>query len=183
MEPSGLDSTESKTIMSIITYKGITPKIDPSVFIAEGVHIIGDVEIGKDSSVWFNTVIRGDVNYIRIGERTNVQDNTVIHVTNKKFPTIIGSNVTIGHSAVIHACTIQDYSLIGMGAVILDDATIGQFSLVAAGAVVTIGMIIPEGSLVAGVPAKIVRSLRDDERNFLKQSAQNYIDYVATYRT
>ena len=117
--------------MGIITYKGITPKIDPSVFIADGVYIIGDVEIGKDSSVWFNTVIRGDVNFIRIGERTNIQDNTVVHVTNKKFPTHIGSNVTIGHSAVIHACTIQDFSLIGMGAVILDDANIGKYSLVA----------------------------------------------------
>jgi len=168
--------------MGIITYKGITPKIDPSVFIAEGVHIIGDVEIGKDSSVWYNTVIRGDVNFIRIGERTYIQDNTVVHVTNKKFPTHIGSNVTIGHSAVIHACTINDYSLIGMGAVVLDDAKVGPFALIAAGAVVTMGMVIPEGTLAAGVPAKIIRTLTDDERKFLIQSAQNYIDYVATYR-
>jgi len=168
--------------MGIITYQGITPKIDPSVFIADGVHIIGDVVIGKDSSVWYNTVIRGDVNYIRIGERTNIQDNTVVHVTNKKFPTNIGSNVTIGHSAVIHACTINDYSLIGMGAVILDDANVGKYSLIAAGAVVTMGMKIPEGVLVAGVPAKIVRVLTEDERKFLVQSAQNYVDYVATYR-
>lgn len=168
--------------MGIITYKGIAPKIDPSVFIAEGVHIIGDVEIARDSSVWFNTVIRGDVNYIRIGERTNIQDNTVVHVTNKKYPTNIGSNVTIGHSAVIHACTISDYSLIGMGAVILDDAKIGKYCLIAAGAVVTMGMVIPDGMMAAGVPAKIVRALTEDERNFLKQSAQNYIDYVATYR-
>lgn len=168
--------------MGIITYKGITPKIDPSVFLADGVHIIGDVEIGKDSSVWFNTVIRGDVNYIRIGERTNIQDNTVVHVTNKKFPTHIGSNVTIGHSTVIHACTISDYSLIGMGAVILDDAHVGKFSLIAAGAVVTMGMVIPEGTLAAGVPAKVIRALSEDERKFLIQSAQNYVDYVATYR-
>ena len=168
--------------MGIITYNGITPKIDPSVFIADGVHIIGDVEIGKDSSVWYNTVIRGDVNYIRIGERTNIQDNTVVHVTNKKFPTHIGSNVTIGHSAVIHACTINDYSLIGMGAVVLDDARVGPFALVAAGAVVTMGMIIPEGALAAGVPAKIIRTLSDEERKFLITSAQNYIDYVGTYR-
>ena len=168
--------------MGIITYKGITPTIDPSVFIADGVHIIGDVEIGKDSSVWYNTVIRGDVNYIRIGERTNIQDNTVVHVTNKKFPTHIGSNVTIGHSAVIHACTINDYSLIGMGAIVLDDAKVGPFTLIAAGAVVTMGMVIPEGTLAAGVPAKIIRTLTDDEREFLIKSAQNYIDYVATYR-
>ncbi len=168
--------------MGIVTYKGITPKIDASVFIAEGVHIIGDVEIGKDSSVWYNTVIRGDVNFIRIGERTNIQDNTVVHVTNKKFPTHIGSNVTIGHSAVIHACTINDYSLIGMGAIILDDAKVGPFALIAAGAVVTMGMVIPEGMLAAGVPAKIVRALTEDEKKFLEKSAQNYIDYVATYR-
>ncbi|MFA6467891.1 MAG: gamma carbonic anhydrase family protein [Bacteroidota bacterium] len=168
--------------MGIVPYKGITPTIDPSVFIAGGVHIIGDVHIGKDSSVWYNTVIRGDVHYIRIGERTNIQDNTVVHVTNKKFPTNIGSNVTIGHSAVIHACTINDYSLIGMGAVVLDDAKVGKYCLIAAGAVVTMGMVIPDGMLAAGVPAKIIRPLTMEERKFLEQSAQNYIDYVATYR-
>lgn len=168
--------------MGIVTYQGITPTIDPTVFIADGVHIIGDVVIGRDSSVWYNTVIRGDVNFIRIGERTNIQDNTVVHVTNRKFPTHIGSNVTVGHSAVIHACTINDYSLIGMGAVILDDAKIGPFALVAAGAVVPMGMVVPEGVLAAGVPAKIIRPLTEDEKAFLRQSAQNYVDYVATYR-
>jgi carbonic anhydrase/acetyltransferase-like protein (isoleucine patch superfamily) len=168
--------------MAIVTYKGIAPRIHPTVFIAHGAHIIGDVEIGKDSSVWFNTVIRGDVHYIRIGERTNIQDNSVIHVTNQKFPTVIGSNVTIGHSAVIHACTISDYCLIGMGAVVLDDATIGPYALVAAGAVVPMGMVVPEGMLAAGVPARVVRPLSDDERLSLARSAQNYIDYVATYR-
>lgn len=168
--------------MGIVTYKGITPTIDPTVFIADGVHIIGDVVIGKDSSVWYNTVIRGDVNFIRIGERTNIQDNSVIHVTNKKFPTHIGSDVTIGHGAVIHACSIHDHSLIGMGAVVLDDAKVGPFALVAAGAVVTMGMVIPEGVLAAGVPAKVIRPLSEDERKFLRQSAQNYVDYVATYR-
>ncbi len=169
--------------MAIITYKGITPKLHPSVFIAEGSQIIGDVEIGKDSSVWFNTVIRGDVHYIRIGERTNIQDNSVVHVTSKKYPTHIGSNVTVGHNAVIHACTIYDYCLIGMGAVILDDAKVGPFALVAAGAVVTMGSVIPEGTLVAGIPAKVIRKLTEEEIQSLKQSAQNYVDYVATYRT
>ncbi len=168
--------------MGIIAYKGITPKIHPSVFIADGAHIIGDVEIDKDSSVWFNTVIRGDVHYIRIGERSNIQDNVVVHVTSKKFPTNIGSNVTIGHNAVIHACTINDYCLIGMGAVILDGAAVGPYALVAAGAVVTMGMNIPEGTLAAGVPAKIIRTLTDEERHSLAQSAQNYVDYVASYR-
>jgi carbonic anhydrase/acetyltransferase-like protein (isoleucine patch superfamily) len=168
--------------MAIIAYQGITPKIHPSVFVADGAQIIGDVEIGKDASVWFNTVIRGDVHYIRIGVRTNIQDNTVVHVTNKKFPTEIGSNVTVGHSAVIHACTIRDYCLIGMGAIVLDGAEIGPYSLIAAGAVVTMGTIIPEGMLAAGIPAKIVRPLTTDEKQSLVQSAQNYIDYVATYR-
>jgi carbonic anhydrase/acetyltransferase-like protein (isoleucine patch superfamily) len=182
MVQTRLDTAEGKRLMAIITYKGITPKIHPTVFIAEGSHIIGDVEIGKDSSVWFNTVIRGDVHYIRIGERTNVQDNTVIHVTNRKFPTVIGSNVTIGHNAVIHACTINDYCLIGMGAIVLDDAKVGPYALVAAGAVVPMGMVIPEGTLAAGIPARVIRPLSDDERQSLIQSAQNYIDYVATYR-
>ena len=168
--------------MSIIPYKSIVPRLHPSVFVAEGARIIGDVEIGKDSSVWFNTVIRGDVNYIRIGERTNIQDNSVIHVTHQKYPTIIGSNVTIGHNAVIHACTIYDYCLIGMGAVVLDDAKVGPTSIVAAGAVVTMRMIIPEGVLVAGIPARVVRELTPEEKKSLVQSAQNYVEYVSTYR-
>lgn len=168
--------------MSIIPYKSIVPRLHPSVFVAEGARIIGDVEIGKDSSVWFNTVIRGDVNYIRIGERTNIQDNSVIHVTHQKYPTIIGSNVTIGHNAVIHACTIYDYCLIGMGAVVLDDAKVGPTSIVAAGAVVTMRMVVPEGVLVAGIPARVVRELTPEEKKSLVQSAQNYVEYVSTYR-
>lgn len=182
MVPARMGAAASERIMTIIPYKGITPKIHPTVFIAEGSRIIGDVEIGKDSSVWFNTVIRGDVHFIRIGDRTNIQDNSVIHVTNRKYPALIGSNVTVGHNAVIHACTINDYCLIGMGAIVLDDAAVGPYALVAAGAVVPMGMVIPEGTLAAGIPARIVRQLTDDERQSLVQSAQNYVDYVATYR-
>lgn len=178
-----MGSAESKRVaMSIISYKGITPKIHSSVFMAEGSHIIGDVEIDHDSSVWFNCVIRGDVNYIRIGARTNIQDNSVVHVTHKKFPCLIGSNVTIGHNATIHACTIQDYSLIGMGAIVLDNAEIGPYSLVAAGAVVTMNMKVPSGVLAAGIPAKVIRPLTNEEKKILEQSAQNYINYVSTYR-
>ncbi len=168
--------------MSIIPYRGIAPKIHPNVFVAEGAHIIGDVQIGKDSSVWFNAVIRGDVNFIRIGERTNIQDGCVLHVTHKTYPLLIGSNITVGHSAVVHAATIQDFCLIGMGAIILDNAQVGPYSLVAAGAVVVGNSIIPEGMLAAGVPAKVVRPLTEEERQFLITSAQNYVDYVATYR-
>ena len=158
------------------------PKIDPSVFIAEGVQIIGDVEIGRDSSIWYNAVVRGDVNYIRIGGRTNVQDGAVLHVTYKKFPLIIGSNVTVGHSAVLHAAVIDDFCLIGMNATVLDDARLGKYCLIAAGAVVLGGTVIPEGMLAAGVPAKVIRPLTMEERKALEQSAQNYIDYVAEYR-
>ena len=159
------------------------PKIHSSVFIAEGAHVIGDVEVGKDSSIWFNAVVRGDVNFIRIGERTNIQDACVLHVTHERYPLFIGSNVTVGHSAVVHAATVHDYCLIGMGAVVLDNARIGPYSLIAAGAVVVGNATIPEGVLAAGVPAKVVRPLTEEERRSLAQSAQNYVDYVAAYRT
>jgi carbonic anhydrase/acetyltransferase-like protein (isoleucine patch superfamily) len=168
--------------MSILPFAGVIPKLHPSVFVAEGARVIGDVEIEKNSSVWFNAVIRGDVNFIRIGEQTNIQDASVLHVTHKRYPLIIGSNVTVGHSAVVHAATVHDFSLIGMGAIILDNACVGPYSLVAAGAVVVGNSIIPEGMLAAGVPARVVRPLTEEERQFLIQSARNYVDYVASYR-
>lgn len=122
------------------------------------------------------------MNYIRIGERTNVQDNSVIHVTYEKFPTLVASNVTIGHAAVIHGCTIGDFCLIGMGAVLLDGCRIGEHSLVAAGSLVKEGFTVPAGKLVAGVPAKIVRELSKEELKRLEESAQHYVDYVSNYR-
>lgn len=166
----------------ILPYQGIEPRIHPSVFIAEGAQIIGDVEIGAESSVWFNTVIRGDVHYIRIGEKTNVQDNSVLHVTHETYPLVIGSGVTVGHGAILHAATIKDNCLIGMGAIVLDNATVGPYSFVAAGSLVLEGFEVPEGVLVAGVPAKIKRVLTDEERRQIVQSAQNYIKYVKSYR-
>ena len=168
--------------MSILPYRGIVPRIHPSAFVAEGARIIGDVEIGKDSSVWYNAVVRGDVNFIRIGEGTNIQDNSVLHVTHKTFPLIVGSRVTIGHGAVVHAATIMDFCLVGMGAVILDNAHVGPYALVAAGSVVLVNTVIPEGTMAAGVPARIVRPLTSEERRSLEQSARNYIEYVAAYR-
>lgn len=168
--------------MGIVSYRGLTPKIHPSVFVAEGARIIGNVEIGKDSSVWFNVVIRGDVHFIRIGEAANIQDNAVLHVTHKTSPLKIGSHVTIGHGAVVHAATIKDFCLIGMGAVVLDNAQIGPYALVAAGAVVLSNTVIPEGTMAAGVPAKVVRSLTPEERRSLVQSAQDYVEYAANYR-
>jgi carbonic anhydrase/acetyltransferase-like protein (isoleucine patch superfamily) len=166
----------------ILPYQNIYPKIHESVLIAEGVHIIGDVEIGKDSSIWFNTVVRGDVNYIRIGERTNIQDLTMVHVTYKRFPTFIGNDVSIGHSAVIHGCKIDDFVLIGIGAKILDNANIESYSLIAAGSVVKEKFKVPSGTLVAGVPAKIVRDLKPEEIERIKKNAKNYQFYCQQYK-
>lgn len=164
-------------------FRGITPKLDPSVFVAESAEIVGDVTIGKESSVWFNAVVRGDVNFIRIGERTNIQDGCLLHVTHEKYSMTIGSNVTIGHGAILHACQLEDFCLIGMGAIILDNAQIGPYSLVAAGTLVREQIQVPEGVLVAGVPGKVVRSLTKEERRTLEESAQNYVDYVKSYQT
>ncbi|MBX2977015.1 MAG: gamma carbonic anhydrase family protein [Ignavibacteriaceae bacterium] len=157
---------------------GKVPKIDSSVFIASGVKIIGDVTIGGNSSVWYNTVIRGDVHYIKIGELTNIQDCSMLHVTNGKFPLNIGSKVTIGHSVTLHGCTIHDLTLIGMGAVILDGAIIESNSMVAAGTIVKPKFIVPSGTLVAGVPGKVIRELSEAEIADLEASAFRYKKYT-----
>lgn len=150
------------------------PRIGKNCYIATGAAVMGDVELGDGSSVWFNAVVRGDINYIRIGEGSNVQDNAVIHLADD-YPCIIGKNVTIGHSAIIHACEIEDECLIGMGATILDGAVIGRQSLVGAQSLVTGGTHIPEGSLVLGSPAKVIRKLSEDERSQLKEWAAKYV--------
>jgi carbonic anhydrase/acetyltransferase-like protein (isoleucine patch superfamily) len=170
-------------LIGIIPYQGLVPRLHPSVFVAEGAKIIGDVEIEEDGSVWFNTVIRGDVNFIRIGARTNVQDNSVLHVTNTTAPLNIGSDVTIGHSAILHGCTIEERCLIGMGAIVLDGAWVHKNSIVAAGALVLEGFDVPEGMLVAGMPAKIKRPLTSEEKLFLQHSAANYVRYSQNYRS
>ncbi len=168
--------------MSILPYRGILPRLDASVFVAEGARIVGDVEIGLDSSVWFNAVIRGDVHRVRMGQRTNVQDNAVLHVTHERFPLTIGNEVTIGHAAVLHGCTIEDRCLIGMGVIVLDGASVGAESMVAAGSLVLEGFTVPPGMLVAGVPAGVKRPLTADERRSLVESALNYVEYVSSYR-
>jgi carbonic anhydrase/acetyltransferase-like protein (isoleucine patch superfamily) len=150
------------------------------VFLASGSAVIGQVELGEDVSVWFNVVIRGDVNTIKIGARTNIQDNSTVHVTNKTGPTLIGSNVTIGHNCVIHACEIGDRSLIGMGSTILDGAVIESECFIAAGSVVTPGKRMPSGMMCMGSPAKPVRPLSSDERTFLLKSS---LDYIATAKS
>ncbi|MBE0643662.1 MAG: gamma carbonic anhydrase family protein [Bacteroidetes bacterium] len=166
----------------IYPYQGRYPEIHPSVFMTEDVVVIGDVHIAADASIWFGTVIRGDVHRVTIGERTNIQDNCTLHETWKKYPLTVGADVTVGHGAILHACTIGDACLIGMGAKVLDNATVGTESLVAAGAVVLEGFEVPPGSLVAGVPARVIRPLREDERARLRESAGNYQFYVEQYR-
>lgn len=166
----------------IITHHGFTPDIDPTCFLAEGSIIIGDVKMGKQSSVWHNSVIRGDVHYIRIGERTNIQDLSALHVTNGTHPLQIGNGVSIGHRAMVHGCTIKDNSLIGIGAIVLDGAIVNSYSLVAAGTVVKEGFVVPEGTLIAGVPGKVVRELTEKERKEVAAVAGRYIEYAAAYR-
>ncbi|MBN9542238.1 MAG: gamma carbonic anhydrase family protein [Alphaproteobacteria bacterium] len=167
--------------MSIIPYKGIHPKIDPSSFIAPGCHIIGDVTIGKQCGIWFNTVIRGDVEPITIGDFTNVQDGSVIHVTRRKAKTIIGSYVTIGHKALLHGCIVEDYGFVGMGSVILDNAKIETKGMLAAGAVLTPGKVVKTGELWAGNPAKFMRNLTEQEMEYFAISAENYRIHVEEY--
>ncbi len=162
-------------------YRGISPKIGKSVFIEESAQVIGDVKIGDESSIWFNTTVRGDVNYIRIGTRTNIQDNSVIHVTHNTYPTILEDDITVGHSVTIHGCTIRSRVLLGMGAIILDGAEISSDCIIGAGALVTEGKVIPSGSLVIGSPGKVVRELTKKERDMLLESSQNYINYKNEY--
>ena len=166
---------------NLIAYKGKFPVLGENVYIAPGAFVIGDVTIGHNSSVWFNTVVRGDVHYVKIGEETNVQDQSVLHVTSLKYPLNIGNRVTIGHRAVVHGCTVGDECLIGMGAIILDGAHIEKHCLIAAGAVVTQGSHIPEGSMVAGVPAKVVRQLKSEEIEWIIKTAKHYINVAQEY--
>jgi carbonic anhydrase/acetyltransferase-like protein (isoleucine patch superfamily) len=159
------------------SYQAISPTVDPTAFIDASAQVIGDVHLGPESSVWMNVVIRGDVNYIRIGARTNIQDLTLVHVMRGTHPTVIGDNVTVGHSAVIHGCTIDDRCLIGMGAVLLNGCRIGTGSIVAAGALVPEGMIVPPGSMVMGMPAKVKRGLTTAEDVSIKWYADNYVTH------
>lgn len=159
----------------ILPYRGCWPKIHETAFLAPSADIIGDVEIGGNSSVWFQVVIRADVHFIRIGDNTNIQDHSLLHVTRLKSPLSIGNDVTIGHRATLHGCTIGNRVLVGMGAIIMDDAEISEECIVGAGSLVTQKMKVPPGTLVMGSPAKVVRSLRDEEIQFLSQSAAHYV--------
>ena len=167
----------------IKAYKGVTPTIASTAFIEDTAVIVGDVVIEADSSMWFHSVVRGDVNYIRIGRRTNVQDLSLLHVTHDAYPLIIGDDVTVGHHVVLHGCTIQNRVLVGMGAVLMDGVVVGNDCLIGAGALVTEHTKIPPGSLVVGSPARVKRPLRDTELAWLKESAQNYVRYALDYMT
>jgi carbonic anhydrase/acetyltransferase-like protein (isoleucine patch superfamily) len=158
------------------------PKIAKDAFIAPGAVVIGDVEIGSRTNVWFGCVIRGDVNTIRIGEHTNIQDGTVIHVTRKTGPTVIGSGITIGHSVLLHACTLEDDCFIGMHSTVMDGAVVEKGGMVAAGALVTPGKKVPGGQIWGGNPAKLLRPMRQDEKDYIATSAANYMALAEEYR-
>lgn len=164
--------------IKLFPYLDLFPKVHESVFLASGVKVIGDVAIDEDSSVWYNTVVRGDVHYIKIGKLTNIQDCSMLHVTNGKYPLNIGDKVTIGHSVTLHGCTLNNLCLIGMGAVILDGAIVEEKSMVAAGSVVKPNFTVSTGTLAAGVPAKIVRNLSDQEMDEFEKSALRYKKYT-----
>lgn len=165
----------------ILPYKGKLPILGEGVFIAPTASIIGDVEIGAHSSIWFNTVVRGDVYYIRIGSNTSIQDGSVIHVTTDTYATIIGNNVTMGHNVVAHGCTIRDGCLIGMGAILLDNCEIGEQSLIAAGTLIPMGMKVPPRSLVAGVPGRVKRELTNEDLARMEENWRHYVDLKNDY--
>ena len=164
-------------------FRSLLPTVHSSAYVDVSAQVIGDVHIGAESSVWMNVVIRGDVNFIRIGARTNIQDLTMVHVMRNTNPTVIGDDVTIGHSAVIHGCTIENRCLIGMGAILLNGCRIGEGSIVAAGALVTEDMVVPPGSMVMGTPAKVRRPLSADEDASIKWYADNYVRYRLDFQT
>jgi carbonic anhydrase/acetyltransferase-like protein (isoleucine patch superfamily) len=166
----------------IYPYQGIYPSIHPTVFLTDDVIVVGNVTIDEEANIWFGSVVRGDVNAVSIGARTNIQDSCVLHVTWQKYGLRVGAEVTVGHGAVLHGCTIGDGCLVGMGARVMDGAVIGEESLVAAGALVTQHADVPPGMLVAGVPAKVIRPLTEKERAYGRRSARNYLYYVTQYR-
>lgn len=167
----------------IKSVNGKTPKIGNDCFIAENATIVGEVSMGDQCSIWFNAVLRGDVHYIKIGDKVNVQDGAIIHCTYQKSPTNIGNNVSIGHNAIVHGCTIKDNVLIGMGSIVMDDCIVESYSIIAAGAVVTKGTHVPSGSVFAGMPAKKIKDIgRELSSGEIDRIANNYITYSSWFK-
>jgi carbonic anhydrase/acetyltransferase-like protein (isoleucine patch superfamily) len=162
-------------------YRGVWPTIGANVFLAPNCFVIGQVAIADDANLWFNVVVRGDDNWIRIGARTNIQDGAIVHVFKDLFPTTIGADVTIGHGAVLHGCTIEDGAMVGIGAIVLDGALVERDAIVAAGAVVSPGRRVKRGEMWAGCPAKLVREVKPEEREFLKVNVPNYCALATEY--
>ncbi len=167
----------------IENFQHLRPKIDETAFVADNAVVIGDVEIGAESSVWFGSILRGDVNYIRIGERVNIQDGSIIHVSSKTHPTVLEDEITLGHRVTLHGCYVETGCLIGIGAIVLDGARIGKHSLVGAGSLVTPNTQIPPRSLVLGSPAKVKRELSDAEVTDLERFWRNYVALSRIYKT
>lgn len=168
--------------MSIIQpFNNVHPKIHETAFVADDVHIIGDVEIGEDANIWFGSVVRGDVSYIRIGARTNIQDMTMIHVSSDFGPTIIAEEVTVGHRVTLHGCHVERQCLIGMGAIVMDHARIGEQSVIGAGSLVSPNTVIPPRVLALGSPARVKRDLTSDELAYLDESWRNYVELKSNY--
>lgn len=165
----------------ILPFNNTLPKIHDTAFIADDVHVIGDVEIGEDANIWFGSVVRGDVSYIRIGARTNIQDMTMIHVSQDFGPTIIAEEVTVGHRVTLHGCHVERQCLIGMGAILMDHARIGEQSVIGAGSLVSPGTIIPARVLALGSPARVKRDLTDEELAYLDKSWRNYVELKTKY--
>jgi carbonic anhydrase/acetyltransferase-like protein (isoleucine patch superfamily) len=167
--------------MIVRGFQGKQPRIGSRTFLAENCVVIGDVELGDDVSIWYGAVLRGDIHYIKIGARTNIQDNSVLHVEHGTGPTIIGDEVTVGHMAVVHGCTVGRGALIGIGAKVLSHANIGEYSLVAAGSVVQEGTEVPPRTLIAGVPARVKRELKPEELERMDRGWRVYVDYKNEY--
>jgi carbonic anhydrase/acetyltransferase-like protein (isoleucine patch superfamily) len=163
-------------------YRGLTPQIAESAYIDPSAQVIGDVIVGERSSVWPLVTIRGDVNHIRIGDETSIQDNSVLHVDHRFYPCLVGNRVTVGHSVVLHGCVVEDEALIGIGAIVLNGAKIGPGAIVAAGALVPEGMDVPANTLVMGTPAKVKRAVTADEQERFKQNCRNYVKITAIYK-
>lgn len=163
-------------------YRGVIPTVPASAFVDASAQVIGDVIIGEEGSVWMNAVVRGDVNHVRIGVRTNLQDGTVVHVMHEpSHPTIVGDEVTVGHGAILHGCTVEDRCLIGMGAILLNGVRVGQGSIVAAGTLLPEGFEVPPRSMVTGSPGRVRRQVADDEYAGIVQSAAHYVTYRLEY--